>query len=56
VIEQFRLERDTPIIVEIPGPAGALPDRPTLWRLVQESVGCALPPKNGEPRHDDARR
>ncbi len=38
-VEKIRLERDRPLIVEIPGPEGPLPGRKSLRQLVQEAVG-----------------
>ncbi len=41
-VEAIRLERDRPLIVEIPGPEGPLPGRKSLRRFVQEAVGMRL--------------
>ncbi len=41
-VEAIRLERDHPLIVEIPGPEGPLPGRKSLRRFVQEAVGMRL--------------
>ncbi len=41
-IETIRLERDRPLIVEIPGPKGPLPGRKSLRQLVQEAVGLRV--------------
>lgn len=41
-IETLRLERDRPLIVEIPGPSGALPGRRTLPHLIRHAVGINL--------------
>jgi len=41
-IEKIRLERDRPLIVEIPGPEGPLPGRKSLRELVQEAVGVSV--------------
>lgn len=38
-VETIRLERDRPLIVEIPGPEGPLPERKSLRQFVQEAVG-----------------
>ncbi len=38
-LEALRLERDRPLVVEIPGPEGPLATRKGLDRLVQEAVG-----------------
>lgn len=39
LVDTIRLERDRPLIVEIPGPDGPLPGRKSLRRFVQEAVG-----------------
>ncbi len=41
-IELIRLERDYPLIVEIPGPEGPLPGRKSLREFVQEAVGIRV--------------
>ena len=41
-VETIRLERDRPLIVEIPGPEGPLPGRKSLRRFVQEAVGIRV--------------
>jgi len=41
-VDAIRLERDRPLIVEIPGPDGPLPGRKSLRQLVQEAVGMRL--------------
>ncbi len=41
-IEQIRLERDRPLIVQIPGPGGPLSGRKSLRELVQEAVGVRV--------------
>lgn len=41
-VETIRLERDRPLIVEIPGPEGARPGRKSLRQFVQEAVGIRL--------------
>jgi V/A-type H+-transporting ATPase subunit F len=41
-VDTIRLERDQPLIVEIPGPDGPLPGRKSLRQLVQEAVGMRL--------------
>ena len=41
-IEAIRLERDRPVIVEIPGPEGPLAGRKSLRQLVQEAVGLRV--------------
>jgi V/A-type H+-transporting ATPase subunit F len=42
LIEMVRLQRDRPLIVEIPGPEGRLPGRKSLHELVQEAVGVSV--------------
>ena len=42
VVDRFRIERQQPLIVEIPGPEGPLPGRKTLRQLVQEAVGIRI--------------
>lgn len=46
-IEAIRLERDQPLIVEIPGPEGPLPGRKSLRQLVQEAVGIRVVREEG---------
>lgn len=41
-IEVIRLERDHPLIVEIPGPEGPLSGRKSLREFVQEAVGVSV--------------
>lgn len=41
-VDTIRLERDRPLIVEIPGSEGPLPGRKSLRRLVQEAVGIRV--------------
>ena len=41
-IEMLRVERDRPLIVEIPGPEGPLPGRKSLRQLVEEAVGVSV--------------
>lgn len=41
-LDTIRLERDWPLIVEIPGPQGPVPGHKTLRQLVQEAVGIRL--------------
>jgi V/A-type H+-transporting ATPase subunit F len=41
-IETMRLERDRPLIVEIPGPEGPMPGRKSLRQSVQEAVGIRI--------------
>jgi V/A-type H+/Na+-transporting ATPase subunit F len=41
-VETIRLERDRPLIVEIPGPEGPLAGRKSLRQFVQEAVGMSV--------------
>lgn len=42
VVNRIRFEVQTPVVVEVPGPEGASPDRPDLLELIQEAVGLRL--------------
>ncbi|HUX00103.1 MAG: V-type ATP synthase subunit F [Phycisphaerae bacterium] len=42
LVDEVRLARPRPLIVEIPGPQGPMPGRKTLRQLVQEAVGIRL--------------
>jgi V/A-type H+-transporting ATPase subunit F len=48
LVEQIRFERERPLIVEIPGPEGALPGRKSLRQLVQEAVGILIEREKGD--------
>ena len=41
-VNHIRFEVQTPIVVEVPGAEGPLPDRPDLLKLVREAVGLRL--------------
>ena len=41
-VEKFRLERDKPLIVEVPGPGGPAGGRKGLRQFVQEAVGIRV--------------
>lgn len=41
-VEAIRLERNQPLIMEIPGPEGPLPGRKSLRQFVQEAVGIRV--------------
>lgn len=41
-VEALHLEREGPLIVEIPGPEGPLPGRKALRQFVQEAVGIRV--------------
>jgi V/A-type H+-transporting ATPase subunit F len=47
LVDKIRFERERPLIVEIPGPEGALSGRKNLRQLVQEAVGIHLEPEKG---------
>jgi V/A-type H+-transporting ATPase subunit F len=42
LVDEIRLERERPLIAEIPGPDGAMPGRKTLRQFVQEAVGIKI--------------
>ncbi len=42
LVEMIRLERERPLIVEIPGPEGPLPGRKSLREFVEEAVGVSV--------------
>jgi V/A-type H+-transporting ATPase subunit F len=41
-VENIRLEREQPLIVEVPGPQGWMADRKELRQLVQQAVGLSM--------------
>ena len=41
-LNRVRFDKDRPIVVEVPGPAGPNPDRPDLLKLIREAVGIKL--------------
>ena len=41
-VNRIRFEVQEPVVVEIPGASGPLPDRPDLLKLIQEAVGLRL--------------
>ena len=41
-VDEVRLERERPLVVEIPGPGGPISGRKTLRQLVQEAVGIRI--------------
>ena len=41
-VDTIRLERDRPLIVEIPGPEGPMAGRKSLREFVQEAVGMRI--------------
>jgi len=38
-VSQLRFEARTPLVVQVPGPAGPAPDRPDLVALIREALG-----------------
>ena len=46
-VEELRLERDCPLIVEIPGPEGQKSGSRSLRKFVQEAVGIRLGQREG---------
>lgn len=46
-IEKIRLEREQPLLLEIPGPEGPLAACKSLGQLVQEAVGIRLDGQEG---------
>jgi len=44
-VERIRFELQQPLIVEIPGPDGPLPNRKSLRQLAQEAVGIHIEEK-----------
>jgi len=42
LVDDIRMNRDRPLIVEVPGPQGPMPGRKTLRQLVQEAVGIRI--------------
>ncbi|HOC00050.1 MAG TPA: V-type ATP synthase subunit F [Verrucomicrobiota bacterium] len=47
LVDAFRLERDGPLLVEIPGREGPLAGRKTLRHLVHAAVGVRLDKREG---------
>ena len=41
-MEQLKLRSTVPLVVEIPGPEGIRPDRPTLNEMVLRAIGVRL--------------
>jgi V/A-type H+/Na+-transporting ATPase subunit F len=41
-VDAIRLEREQPLVVEIPGPLGPMPGRKSLRQVLQEAVGVRL--------------
>ncbi len=46
-VDAWRLERDRPLLVEIPGPAGRVPGGKTLRQLVHSAVGIRVDKEKG---------
>jgi vacuolar-type H+-ATPase subunit F/Vma7 len=47
LVATFHEERDCPLLVEIPGPEGPLPEWESLRQLVHSAIGIRLEPENG---------
>lgn len=41
-VDQLRVCSTCPIVVEIPGPEGPLPDRPPLSELIRQAIGVGF--------------
>ncbi|MGC9356389.1 MAG: V-type ATP synthase subunit F [Anaerolineae bacterium] len=41
-LEHLMVTRDTPLIVEIPGPEGPSPDRPPLSEVIRRTIGVKI--------------
>ena len=41
-VNRVRFDLDRPVVVEVPGPEGPVPDRPELLTLIREAVGIKL--------------
>jgi vacuolar-type H+-ATPase subunit F/Vma7 len=41
-MEQLKLRSTVPLVVEIPGPEGVSPDRPSLNEMVLSAIGVRL--------------
>lgn len=41
-VNKLRFESRFPVVVQVPGPAGPLPDRPELMALIREAMGIRL--------------
>ncbi len=46
-VDAFRLERERPLLVEIPGPSGPSPGRRGLRQVVQAAVGISVGQEEG---------
>lgn len=46
-VERIRYECERPLIIEIPGPGGPLPERKSLRHLAQEAVGIHIEAEKG---------
>jgi len=42
IVQEIRASEKGPVVVEIPGPEGKLPDRPSLIDLIQEALGIRI--------------
>jgi V/A-type H+/Na+-transporting ATPase subunit F len=41
-VEHLTVRSATPLVVEIPGPAGPRPDRPSLSEIVRQTIGVRI--------------
>lgn len=41
-VDQLKLHRAAPLVVEIPGPEGMPPDRPSLSDLIRNAIGIKI--------------
>ena len=41
-VNAIRFEEERPILVEIPGPSGPSPERPSLVKIIQEAIGIRM--------------
>ncbi len=46
-VDSVRMEHDRPLLVEIPGPEGPLPEHKSLRQLVRSAVGICLDQEKG---------
>ncbi len=41
-MDRLKLRSTVPLVVEIPGPAGPLPDRPSLSEVIRRAIGVKI--------------
>ena len=46
-VDELRMTRDRPLVVEIPGPGGPMPGHKTLRQFVQEAIGIHIGHEEG---------